>query len=330
MRHSLGFESFEQIFGDVTDTISEGLRGKLIAREGKKFVGGDLAQMEARVLAWLVDDDHKLEMYRNGIDVYSVLAASIYGYEVKKGMPERQVGKVADLSLGYGGGIGAFAGMAKNYGLDLETMGNLIWKTATAMEKEEALTGYNRFKRTAEEPVSSVSGLGADVVKQRWRLAHPKAVKFWSDLDEAVARAVITKKAVRLEKLKFFVHDQFLFIMLPSGKCIAYLKPVVKSGNGRFEISYVNSRYGRRSHWGGQWCENVVQATQREILVDCMFRLEDNGFDIVYHNYDECASEVPLESDCEKEYGDIMRVCPVWAEGLPINVETWQGVRYGK
>src|ERR1700720_3350128 len=105
---SISYDSFELIFDDVTKTISQGIRGQLVPREDKKFVGGDLAQMEARVLAWLVDDEQKLEMYRNGIDVYCVLASSIYGYEVTKKMEERQVGKVADLSLGYGGGIGAF------------------------------------------------------------------------------------------------------------------------------------------------------------------------------------------------------------------------------
>lgn len=326
------YDSFVLFYPNVTTSLSHGLRGMIIARPTKKFVGGDLAQMEARTLAWLAGDENKLQKYRDGIDTYCVLAETIYGYPVTKKMEERQTGKVADLSLGFGGGIAAFVNMSKAYNLDISPVAQKIWDGATPIERENAVRSFNHYQNRAEEPIHQTVGVTADIIKQRWREAHPEIVQFWCDLEDAAVRACVNKQPVSVGRLKFFTHGKFLFVQLPTGKTIAYLYPKVEmpeSGYGKAQVSYLNGAYGRVAQYGGRWAENVVQATQRELLVDCMYRLEQT-YPVVYHNYDECVSEVDEDADVLDEYVSIMKMVPKWANGLPVNVDGWQGKRYGK
>jgi len=317
-------------FFDVSRALTSSVRGMIIPRAGMKFIGGDLAQMEARTLAWLAGDERKLDKYRAGIDTYSELATIIYGYTVTKKMPERQTGKVGDLSCGFGGHIDAFVEMGKGYGLDLRPVARQLWESATPEEKECAVKAYKlHCSRTTEQPIDKACGYAASIIVQRWRAAHPEIVKFWDDLENAVAQAVITKKPVQCGRLTWFTHDRFLFCKLPSGKCVAYLYPMAKESYNGFTVSYVSAEYGRISMYGGRWAENVTQATQREILVDAMIRLED-WFPVIYHNYDECASEVPVQWECLDDYVELMKRVPNWAAGIPINVDGWEGMRYAK
>lgn len=327
----------QYVCAPVMQKIAECMRGMVIAPPGKEFCTGDFGNIEGRVNAWLADETPKLKVFTDydagkGPDPYLVSAAGIYHRPVaafNKESPERQIGKVAELSMGYQGGIGAFRNMAKNYGVHVS-------------------------KKEANE------------IKKGWRGAHPNIVQSWADMDAAAKSAVQNPGQVFQccgDKLAFLMKDNFLWVRLPSGSMLYYCRPHFKEA--RFiadvedkdtgeivEREIVNTTvhfWGRDSQtkkwvrhhtYGGFWCENTVQSISRDILCEAMVRVEDAGYPIVLHAHDEIVSEV------DRDFGDrsldkkgrlhdyafehLMEIRPSWASDCPIVVEGWRGTRYRK
>lgn len=349
--------------GSINPALGSTVRGSIIPPEDKEFYVADFAQIESRVLAWLAGEEWKLEDYRNKKDVYSILATTIWGRTItKEDKEDRQVGKVGDLSLGYGGGIRAFANMAKQYDCDIAPIYVPMWQSATGKERDEAVRHYKIYLKqykpelnNGEPAVSPEVGYTSNIIKERWRKKHPRVagvlndknevVKdgYWQKLEKAAIDAIITGKPHTVcmgapnTAVTYFMDRQFLYAKMPSGGTVIYPYPKVrvKKGGGR-DWSYMKMDKGqwvRRSTYGGSQCENNVQKVARDLLVAAMIRLEEI-FPVCLHVHDELVSAVDKNIrrryDAIKEFENIVAKLPKWADGIPMAVDAFTCERYRK
>lgn len=290
-------EILDILYDNSMVALSSCLRGMIVPAEGKRFLVSDYSAIEARVLAWLADEQGPLDVFKSGECIYCHAATGIYGRPITKGdKDERQIGKVAILALGYGGGIGAFQTMAKAY----------------------------QVKVADEE---------ADAIKFAWREKNPKIVEWWALLEEA-ARNAVRQPGTKFPAgpVSFKLDGDFLFASLPSGRRLAYYKPSIK--NGRLEYWATDSRLGGRwaqlDTYGGKLAENITQAVARDLLAEAMLRLEENGYEVVASIHDEIICEMPQGQGTLTEMEKLMCVLPDWAEGLPLTAEGFECERYRK
>lgn len=284
-----------------TATIAEMLRGFILG----PFLVGDLAQIEARGIAWLAEDEEQLTLFRNKGDPYCAMAAEIYGVPVtKKEKDRRFMGKQAELGCGYG-------------------------------------LGWEGFIRMLDEIYDiQVDPEFAKMVVAAYRRRHPKIVKMWSRLNDGFVYAV-AQKAERLRVTRnvymgVFDHMgmRYAFIELPSGRKLYYANPELVStprgpcvryfGRDRFSKGWTQIRT-----YGGKIAENVTQAVSRDVIAEAMLRLDDAGevIDMTVHD------EVVAEQDGSRSLSDfkrIMEIVPPWANGLPIEVDVFETFRYRK
>ena len=289
-------ELIEALFGDPMAALSSALRGMIVPKPGCRLIVSDFSAIEARVLAWLADEQGPLDVFRSGGDIYCHAATGIYGRTITPGdKEERQIGKVAVLALGYQGGVGAFQTMAKAYRVEVED------------EK-------------------------ADDIKVKWRKAHPKIVRFWYDLEQAAMNAVAYKGTTFIAgRVSFKVVGDFLFAKLPSGRRLAYYKPSVT--NGTLHFFSTNGRTGqwcKNETYGGKLAENVTQAVARDLLANAMLALERHDYPVVATIHDEVICEAPIGHGSLAEMEELMCDLPAWADGLPLTAEGFECERYRK
>ena len=291
-------EGLDLIFGNVPDVLKQLIRTGLIAKEGYTFHVSDFNSIEARVLAWYAGEKWVLDVFRDHGKIYEATAAQMFNVPIDEVDGElRQKGKVSTLALGYQGSVGALIAMgAIDMGL-----------------KEDEL-----------KPL--VDG---------WRRANKKIVSFWYDVQRAAVRAIENKGVVRLHKgLKFFCRKGFLFIQLPSGRRLSYARVKLEEGDYGPKIVYEGQGdkvgFSTLDTYGGKLVENIVQATARDILAEAMQRLDENGYNIVFHVHDEAVAEVEKNTRTIKEMNDIMSIVPDWAEGLPLGAEGYETDYYKK
>ena len=282
----------------VTDVLRGMLRPSLIPTPGKKFVVADWSAVEARVTAWAAADpqaEEVLQVFRDGRDIYRREAAGIYHIsEADVTKDQRQIGKVAILSLGFGGGVGAFSAMGRNYGV--------------FMAESDA-------KRIVDA----------------WRRANPWAVRYWQKLEEAYTRALRNPgREFSAGRVTYLYNGQHLWYALPSGRVLCY--PFAKFDGD--EITYVKAawkpaadakEWPRARLWRGLACENIVQATAHDLLRHVLRLLPD----CVGHVHDEVILETD-DPDAPNTLQQIMCTPPDWAVGLPLSTEVSVMDRYGK
>jgi len=302
-------EELTLMYGSFNDILSQSLRGFIVPPPGREFIVGDWAGIEARVLAWLAGHDKITKLFANDEDVYIYEARNIYGKkEINK--DERQIGKVAVLALGYGGGVGAFQQMAKTYGV-------------------------------------KVSDEKADDVKVKWRSANQPIVKFWYQLEEAAMAAILCPGKlfnVGMQpnaKIQYKQMGSFLLCRLPSGRVISYPYPKIEPKETPWgemkdcitymtEVAIKNNKWERVSTYGGSLAENVTQATAADILRNGIVTLEEDGHEVIFHVHDEIVVEQPIGKSTVERVEQLMCKTPDWAKGLPLKVEAWKGSRYRK
>ena len=302
-------DAISMLYGDPMVAASTCLRGMMIPGEGREFVCADYSSIEGRVLAWLAKEETALDVYRSGRDPYKVNAAAIYGVsydEVTKA--QRQIGKVAELALGYQGSVGAFNAMAVNYGVVLP------------------------------------DGEVKEIV-QAWREAHPKTTAMWRDLENACTSAIKAPGRIfECGRTLFAVKDvhgtPFLAMRLPSGRFLWYCRPRIEAkmmswGEPKDVPAFdgVNSmtrKWGTQYLYGGLLAENLTQATARDLLVNGMLNAEQHGYPIVMHVHDEAVAEVFAGVGDVAAFERYLCDLPSWAVGLPIKAEGWKGTRYKK
>lgn len=291
------YDSLQLLYDSVPDVLSELIRTAFIPYEGGKFIVADFSAIEARVIAWMADEKWRLEVFRNGGDIYCASASQMFGVPVEKhGINGhlRQKGKIAELALGYGGSVGALKAMgALEMGIPEEELKPLV---------------------------------------DAWRDANPNITELWWDVDRAVKEAVDLRTTSETHGIQFVYESGFLFICLPSGRRLAYVKPRI--GENRFggeSVTYEGvggtKKWERLESYGPKFVENIVQALSRDILCYAMKTLR--FCNIVAHVHDEIIIEadprVSLEAVCER-----MGRTPPWAEGLILRADGYETPFYKK
>lgn len=253
-------ETLDLLFGDIPDVLSQLIRTALVPKAPyKRFIVADFTSIEGVVLSWLAGEQWRLDVFKNGGDIYCISASKIFGVPVvKHGINGhlRQKGKIAELACGYGGSVGAMKAMG------------------------------------AQE-----MGLSDDEIQQivtDWRDASPNIVKLWWDVDRAVKKCIKEKTEANVKGLHIFCESGFLFIELPSGRRLAYVKP--KIGENKFggeSVTYMGvgeqKKWERIESYGPKFVENIIQGIARDILLHAMMNLRD--YRIVAHVHDEVIIE---------------------------------------
>jgi DNA polymerase len=283
------------------DEIDLLLRATLHAKRGHTLATCDFTGVEARGLAWAAGDGAAIEALTSGKDAYKIAASAIFGVEydaVTKA--QRQVGKIAELALGYQGGVGALENMARGNGVDLAALG--------------------------VDPLDTVNA---------WRDLHWPVVEFWREIENAFASAVRGEEA----RASVFTctpseDGSGVAIWLPSGRPIVYNETrfARQPGRKRPGLAFLGTKNFVEHTYGGKLTENVIQALCRELMAESLVKADDAGLDPVLHVHDEIVSEVPASAADEGlEYlTAIMLDLPEWAEGFPIGAAGHVGRRYRK
>lgn len=290
------FEALELLYDDIPSVLSELVRTSFVTKPGYKYIVSDFSAIEARVLSFIADEQWRIRTFKDGKDIYCASASQMFGVPVEKhGVNShlRQKGKIAELALGYGGSVGALKAMgALEMGLKEEELQPLI---------------------------------------NSWRQANPQITRFWWDVDAAVKNAVMYKTSVESHGFRFYYQSGMLFIDLPSGRRLSYVKPRI--GVNRFgsqSVTYEGINLGkwtRLETYGPKVTENLVQAVSRDILAYSMKTLR-HCF-IVGSVHDEliieCDPGVSLQAVCDQ-----MGRTPPWIKGLLLRADGYQCKFYMK
>ncbi|EBJ6346137.1 DNA polymerase [Salmonella enterica] len=325
---------------DIMQLTSSALRASIIAPPGKKLVISDLSNIEGRMLAWLAGEHWKIAAFRDydeghGPDLYKLAYARAFHIspdDVTK--DQRQIGKVMELGLGYGGGVAAFVTFAAAYALDLDALAVAALQGIPPGIRQEAKRWYDesvKQKKTygLSEPVFIV----CDSLKRMWRNAHPETVVFWYELADDVKRAINHPGVtVICRKLKIRRDGGWLRIVLPSGRAVCY--PGIRLVND--EISYMginpySRKWQRLRTYGGRLVENVCQAAARDVLAGNMPLIEDTGYSIVLTVHDEVITEAPDTDDFnDTALSALLSTNPEWAPDIPLNAGGFEAYHYRK
>lgn len=289
-------ESTELLY-DTQDTLSQLIRTAFVPSKGKKFIVCDFSAIEARVLSHLAGERWRSKVFDEGKDIYCMCASQMFGVPVEKhgqNSELRQKGKIAELACGYGGSVGALKAMgALDMGLTEEELQPLV---------------------------------------NSWRLANPNIVLYWWDVDNAVKSAVKERIPTSTHGIQFEVKSGILFITLPSGRKLSYIKPRIGENQfGGESVTYEGTgtakRWERLESYGPKFVENIVQAISRDILAFSMKQLKN--FKIVGHVHDEVIIECPIEQKLD-EVASLMGIAPDWLSDINLRADGYECFFYQK
>ncbi|VGB91966.1 bifunctional 3'-5' exonuclease/DNA polymerase [Klebsiella quasipneumoniae] len=328
------------LFDNVMELTSSALRGCIMAPAGKKLVVSDLSNIEGRKLAWLAGEQWKLAAFRQydegtGPDLYKLAYAKAFNItpeEVTK--YQRQIGKVMELGLGFGGGVAAFLTFALVYGLDLEELATAAMPNIPRDVQREAKSWYDEsVKRKATYGLSERVFIACDSLKRLWRRAHPETCDFWYQLERTVRAAIATpKKTLYCGYLKVRRDGAWLRIQLPSGRALCYPSPSIEKGNITYMgINSYSRKWQRLKTYGGKLVENVTQAAARDVLAGNMPLIENAGYSIVLTVHDEVICEAPDTDDyTDAALSSLLSTNPEWAPDIPLNAGGFEAYHYRK
>lgn len=300
----------EGIYGAIPDTLSQLVRTAFVAEVGTVFVDADFSAIEARILAWLAEEAWRLQVFQGHGKIYEASASQMFGVpleRIQKGNPEyalRQKGKVAELALGYQGGVGA-----------LKQMG--------AMEQ-----GIN------EEELQGLVTL--------WRESNPNIVGLWHRMGASAIHVVKHREAVKVGKVTLAIeHDtiqglSFFTVSLPSGRKLYYPEPFITTNQwgreslGFWETAQSNQQWATTTTYGGKLVENITQAVARDCLAESIMRLEREGLPVVFHVHDEVVLELEVGQAGLTQVCDILKSPMPWASDLMLTADGWTGTFYTK
>ena len=303
-------DKLKVLYGSIPDTLSQLIRTSFVAGENRILVDADFSSIEARVIAWLAQEEWVLDVFKTHGKIYEATASQMFGVpieKIKKGNPEyalRQRGKVATLALGYQGGVGALIAMgALTMGIPEEDLQDIVY---------------------------------------RWREANKRIVDLWYKLQKAVITTIQTGRQSGVNGLlisrEFDLNSglDFLTITLPSNRKLYYASPSLGQNQwGEPSIAYkgmnqTTKRWEQLETYGGKLVENCVQAIARDCLALTIEKLEANGFPIVFHIHDEVVIDCPINKASLDDVVKIMTEPIPWAQGLPLNADGWTGEFFRK
>ena len=285
-------DTLEMLYESIPDVLSQLIRTSFVPSPGNKFIVADFSAIEARVLAWLAGEQWRMDLFKEGGDIYCQSASNMFGVPVvKHGINGhlRQKGKVAELACGYGGSSGALISM-----------------------------GALKMGLTEDELTPLVNA---------WRASNPNIVKLWWDVDKKVKECVAKGITTKTHGITFRIHCGTLQIELPSGRCLTYVSPRFKNGVVSYMGIGATKKFERIDSYGPKFVENIVQGISRDILANSMHTLKE--YDIVMHIHDELVIDCPMDTDmqyiCEQ-----MSIMPDWAKGLINRADGYECMFYQK
>ena len=291
------YEMLQTLYDDIPDVLSQLIRTAFIPREGTRFIVADFSAIEARVLAFLAGEEWRNKVFRDNGDIYCASASAMFKVPVEKHGVNghlRQKGKVAELALGYGGGTGALKAMgALEMGLEEDELEGLV---------------------------------------KSWRNSNPHITGFWWQVDKAAKEAIRSRTSTSCGRIGFEYRGAMLFVHLPSGRRLTYVKPRI--GENRFGGESINfegidqeHKWGRIETYGPKLVENIVQAVSRDILANAMKNLRN--MEIVAHVHDELIIQASPGTSVE-EVCRVMGMTPPWIEGLQLRADGYETEFYRK
>ncbi|AMH01843.1 DNA polymerase I [Serratia liquefaciens] len=339
------------VFENIMELTSSALRGCIMAPPGKKLVVSDLSNIEGRFLAWLAGEEWKLQAFRDydnvidtdengepiraGHDLYKLAYARAFNMtpeEVDKAM--RQIGKVMELGLGFGGGVAAFVTFALVYGLDLEDLADAALPNIPIAIQREAKSWWQAsVKQKKTYGLSERVFVTCDSLKRLWRNAHPETVSLWSELENAVRRAIAQPgKQFNCRRLKVRKDGSWLRIALPSGRVVCYPGAAIVKGDITYMgVNPYSRKWQRLKTYGGKLVENVTQAGARDVLAGNMPAVEARGYEIVLTVHDEVITEAPdKDFYFHDQLSRLLATNPTWAPDLPLNAGGFEAYHYRK
>lgn len=307
-------DALRTVYGSPNDTLSQLIRTAFVAAPGNVLIDADFSAIEARVISWLADEEWRLEVFRTHGKIYEASASQMFGVpleRIKKGNPEyslRQRGKVAELALGYQGGVPAMRQMD---------------------------TG----KLLADLPDEEIK----DIV-DKWRNTNPKIRNLWYSFNDAAIRVIQNGSSLRVRCCTFAREcdcirgTTCMTISLPSGRKLYYVEPAVGENRwGGPSITYMGvndkNKWGRIETYGGKLVENVVQAIARDCLAQAIEHLEAAGLPVVFHIHDEVVIDTAAFDTNDAMLDKVVKIMstPIpWAEGLPLGADGWVGAFFKK
>ena len=292
------FEALELLYGEPAQVFSELVRTAFIPSTDCRFVVSDFSAIEARVIAWLAGEQWRLDVFINGGDIYCASASRMFKVPVEKHGVNghlRQRGKVAELALGYGGGVGAMATMDK----------------AGAIPEDER-----------------------QGIVDQWRAASPQITKLWKTYERAAKTAIRERRTIKVKHgITFYMKENILFVKLPSGRSIAYWGARIDEESGQLCYYGVgeNHNWQLLRTYGGKLTENIVQATARDCLGVKLIQVTELGYKVVAHVHDEMIVDVPKSDTEAANTIDTLMAEPIdWAPGLPLKGGTYECDYYQK
>lgn len=294
------FTKLEDKFNSIPQLLSELIRSAFIPKKGDRFIIADFSAIEARILAYIAGEKWRIDVFKSHGKIYEASASKLFKVPIEMITKEsnlRVKGKVAELALGYGGGVGALKAMgALEMGIEEDELQDLV---------------------------------------NKWRLSNSNIARLWWAIHKAAINALKTREVNIVGYIKIYYQGDIMFITLPSGRKLSYVKPrIEKNKYGGDSITYegvsVAKKWERIETYGPKLVENIVQAIARDILGEAMIRLRDKGYDIVMHVHDEIIIEAKEGQGSLKEVIKIMTETPIWARGLPLDAEGFESKYYKK
>lgn len=291
------YDALELLYDSIPDTLSELIRTAFVPQNNKKFIVADFSAIEARIIAWLAREKWRIKVFEDGGDIYCASASQMFKVNVVKNGENghlRQKGKISELALGYGGSVGALKAMgALDMGLNEEELQPLV---------------------TA------------------WRNSNPNIVNLWWQVDSAVKECIKNRISTETHGIKFTYKSGFLFITLPSGRKLAYVKPrmgvnVFGGESVTYEGVGSTKKWERLESYGPKFVENIVQGIARDVLCYAMKTLHE--YKIVAHVHDEFIIEADRDMQL-KNVCELMGKTPPWAEGLLLRADGYECEFYKK
>jgi len=301
---SRDYVALELLFDSVPDVLSQLIRTAIIPSPGHRFIVSDFSAIEARIIAWLAGEQWVVDAFKGHGKIYEMTASKMFGVSLEhivRGRPEyefRQKGKVAVLACGYQGSVGALKAMgALNMGLSEEELPDIV---------------------------------------AAWRKSNPNIVKLWRDVEAGALAAVKERIPVKMQYgLTFHYKNGVLFIRLPSGRNLVYVRPRIMLDEhfNKYGLTFEGIELGkwrRIRTYGGKLVENIVQGIARDCLAESLLRLTAAGYKIAFHVHDEVVLDVPCGSGSLEEVAEIMSQDIDWAPGLPMGADGFESDYYRK
>lgn len=361
------------VYGGPFEAVAIAVRHGIIAAQGNELVVADFKNIETVVTAWVAGEQSVLDAFQSlfdnpkdkSKDPYRILAGKMLGKKPEDvNESERQMGKVAILAFGFGGGVAALVNMSIAYQMDLEPLAAIVLPTATPEQLEKADKAWRRAFLTGEDfELERNVYMACDILKQAYRTANPAINQLRYDLGNAIMEAVADKNSTvyHVGRVAVWCNASFLVIELPSGRRLLYASPILKEemiedpdGGRAWKARYVTyltvrGRSWRRERaWAGLFVENVVQATANDVLRAAMLRVHDDTLTvpaikayldtlepyartaISLHVHDEIGLDVPKGSYPKARFMAVIKAKEKWMAGLPIAADLWTHPRYGK